>query len=251
MVIAIDGPAGSGKSTIAEMLARRLTLEDIGHFVYINSGSLYRALTLACVRRGVDIKDEEAVAGTARDINLEYQDGAVFLDGEDVSALLRGDEIDRAVPQVSANIPARHVINALIRKMAANRDVVVEGRDMTTVVFPDAQARFYLDASAEARARRRFEQGVSKLDVNEIQNSIEERDKIDRNKPEGSLKIADGVTYIDSSHLTITQVYEKLEKIIRLIRMNHGSDGSGNGSDGRGGFRKPRQKLPNTNSARV
>jgi cytidylate kinase len=216
MVIAIDGPAGSGKSTIAEMLAKQLTLDNGGRFVYINSGNLYRALTLACVQHEVDIQDEKAVASLARSADIEYQNGAVYLNGADVSAQLRGDNIDRAVSKVSANIPARHVINALIRKIAANNNAVVEGRDMTTVVFPDAEARFYLDASAESRARRRFEQGVSKLGIEEIQKSIEERDSMDKNKPEGSLKIADNVIYIDSSHLTIKQVYEKLEKIIRL-----------------------------------
>jgi cytidylate kinase len=216
MVVAIDGPAGSGKSTIAEMLARQLTLDGGRHFIYINSGNLYRALTLACIQRGIDIQDEEAVAGLARTINLEYNDGAVFLDGENVNSMLRSDKIDSAVSRVSANIPARHIINTMIQKITTDRDAIVEGRDMTTIVFPDAEARFYLDASAEARARRRYGQGTSKLSIEEILSAIEERDKTDKNKPEGSLKIADGVMYIDSSHLTIKQVYEKLEEIIRL-----------------------------------
>jgi cytidylate kinase len=107
-------------------------------------------------------------------------------------------------------VPVRHIVNGLVRSLSEGRDVVVEGRDMTTVVFPDTPYRFYLDASAEERAKRRFRQGVSNLSLSEIKEAIMKRDETDKNKAEGSLKIAPGVHYMDTSDLTIIEVYEKL-----------------------------------------
>jgi small subunit ribosomal protein S1 len=204
MVIAIDGPAGSGKSTVAKLLAERLGL------TYVNSGNLYRAITLGCISAGIDVGDAEAALNYARNAELDYGKDTVLLDGRDVTSFLHGDEVDDKVSPLSAIVPIRHIINDVIKKIARNRNVVVEGRDMTTVVFPDADYRFYLDASPEERAGRRFDQGVSSLSLDEIKKSIEERDERDKNKAEGSLKVGKGVTRIDSSHLTIEQSYEKI-----------------------------------------
>jgi small subunit ribosomal protein S1 len=215
LVIAIDGPAGSGKSTIAKLLAGRLELPG-GAFTYINSGNLYRAVTLGCLRAGIDPADPEKALEYARQAAIEYRGDDVYLDGEQVTPLLHTDEIDRFSAPLSAITPIRHVINGLIRRIARGINVVVEGRDMTTVVFPEAEYRFYLDASPAMRARRRRDQGVSRLGLEEIQKAIEERDAIDKNKEEGSLKIAPGVWYLDTSDLTISQVYEKLIEKIQI-----------------------------------
>jgi len=210
MVIAIDGPAGSGKSTIAKLLAEKLMGRDGKPYVYINSGRLYRAITFGCLKDGIDIKDSEKVIEYAKKVNILYEKDSVLLDGKDITNFLHTDEIDCNSSPLSAIVPVRHIVNDIVRDLAKGRNITVEGRDMTTVVFPDAEHRFYLDASADSRAKRRFDQGVSKLTLEEIKTAILQRDEIDKNKVEGSLKIAEGVKYIDTSDLTIIQVYEKL-----------------------------------------
>jgi len=214
MVIAIDGPAGSGKSTIAKLLAQKLKDREGKGFTYINSGNLYRAITLGCLRSYITPNDSTRALEYAKNANIAYDGDKIVLDGEDVTSLLHSDEIDKWSAPLSAIVPIRHVVNGIIRAMSKGFNSVAEGRDMTTVVFPDAEHRFYLDASAEARARRRFDQGVSKLNLEEIKEAIMQRDAIDRNKKEGSLAIAEGVEYIDTSGLTINQVYAILEERI-------------------------------------
>ncbi|GMO29962.1 MAG: hypothetical protein Pg6A_18620 [Termitinemataceae bacterium] len=208
MVIAIDGPAGSGKSTIARLISARL------NYTYINSGNLYRAITLGCLRANIKVDNSESAFDYAQSLDIDYNGDTVFLNGEDVTALLHSDSVDAAVAQLSAIVSIRRLVNDKVRQIAARRSAVVEGRDMTTVVFPDAEHRFFLSAAAASRARRRLEQGVSGLSYQEILKRIEERDEIDRNKAEGRLVIGNGVKVIDTSHLTVEQTYEKLIQCI-------------------------------------
>ena len=217
MVIAIDGPAGTGKSTIAQLLSQRKKGPDGGDFTYINSGNFYRAITLGCLRANIAPTDGEKVLEFAKNAHINCKKDRIFLDSEDVTGFLHNDEIDLHVSPLSAIVPVRHLVNEIIRKIAADGHVVAEGRDMTTVVFPDAEFRFYLDASADCRAQRRLDQGVSKLSFEEIKESIMKRDEMDKNKPEGSLKIAEGVHYLDTSGLTIMQVYDTLVEVVEKV----------------------------------
>jgi cytidylate kinase len=209
LVIAIDGPAGSGKSSVAKMLAQKLSAEGDA-CTFVNSGNLYRALTFAAQRAGVDVEMPELVLAYVAKLRLDYFGEIVYIDGKDVTAKLHSGEVDAVVAKLSENREIRLFVNDVVRKIAKGRNIVVEGRDMTTVVFPDAEHRFYLDASLDARAGRRFSEGQSGLSLEEVKNKIAERDEIDKKKAFGALIIADGVDYIDTSRLTLDEVYTEL-----------------------------------------
>ena len=209
MIIAIDGPAGTGKSTIAKMLADKLNI------TFLNSGGFYRTLTLAVLDAGIDYKDEKATLEFCRKQKIEYtKEGNFILNGTDVTAHLHDDRVTANASQVSAIVEIRHLVNDLMREITKSLSIVCEGRDMTTVGFPNAEVKVYLDASAEVRAKRRFDQGVSDMTLEEIKAAIEKRDEMDKNKKEGSLKIASDALYIDTSNLTIDAVCEIIEKQI-------------------------------------
>jgi cytidylate kinase len=210
MVIAIDGPAGSGKSTVAKLIAERLG------FTCLNSGSFYRGITLHVLRSGLDYRDQEAVLALAENLALEYRQSRLVINGEDVEDLLHSDPVDAQVSQVSAIVPLRHLVNRKIREIAKSVSMVCEGRDMTTVVFPDGDYKFYLDASIDIQALRRYKQGVSGLALEQIRESIRERDEKDKKKTEGALKIASNATYIDTSDLTIDEVCAIILKKVTL-----------------------------------
>lgn len=211
MIIAIDGPAGSGKSTIARNIAKYFSI------TFMNTGSFYRGVTLALLRSmgskpdgsgGVlpDLSNEQKIIDFARCVNLDYRNSHLYLDNEDVESYLRSDAVESIVAPLSAIVEVRHILNEKIRKIARATGVVCEGRDMTTVVFPDADFKFYLDASVSARALRRYNQGTSSKSLSDLEAAIAERDDVDRNKKEGSLKIAPDAFYIDTSDLTIEVV---------------------------------------------
>jgi small subunit ribosomal protein S1 len=202
MVIAIDGPAGTGKSTIAAIIADKLNV------TYLNSGSFYRALTLALLENKINLEDSTTVIAFCRKQNLEYKNAHLILNGIDVEKRLHEDTVSSNAAQISSLPDIRHFVNDRMREITKSLSIVCEGRDITTVVFPDAEYKFYLDASPDVRAERRFSQGVSTMTVSEIKDAIVRRDEIDRNKKEGALKIAPDAVYIDTSCLTIEQVCE-------------------------------------------
>ncbi len=212
MVVAIDGPAGVGKSTIAEMLAKKL------NFFHLNSGSFYRGITYKVLELNYDITDFVKIVELAEKIKIDIKDHELYVNDENIESKLHSDSVDKNVGLISSIPEIRNIVNQVIRKIGNTIDIVIEGRDITTVVFPDAKAKFYFDAKPEVRARRRFDQGVSDLSLNEIIKSIEERDQIDKNKMVGSLKISDSAEYIDTTYLTIEAVCDKVfTKINELI----------------------------------
>ena len=209
MVIAIDGPAGVGKSTIAAILAEKLNL------YYLNSGSFYRAITYAHQLRNEDILNQDAVLKTAKDIKMSVKNSKVCINGVDVEDKLHLANVDKFVSGVSVDPRVREIVNSTIKDIAKGLDIIVEGRDITTVVFPDADYKFYFDAKAEIRAKRRFNQHPEGQNYETILSQIKKRDKNDREKPVGSLKIANDAIIIDTSYLTIMQVCEKVIKAIK------------------------------------
>lgn len=202
MIVAIDGPAGTGKSTVAKIIAKKLNI------TFLNSGSFYRGITLGLLRDKIDLNNEEKILEYAENLDLDYVNEHLILNGEDVNHLLHQDIISEHSSPISAIVELRNIVNKKLRKITEKQSVVCEGRDITTVVFPNAEYKFYLDATSEVRAKRRFNQGVSDLSFEEIKAAIEKRDEIDKNKKVGALKIAEDATYIDTSLLTIDEVCE-------------------------------------------
>jgi cytidylate kinase len=209
MIIAIDGPAGVGKSTVSRRVAEELGIP------YINSGNFYRAITYAHLQAGIDPEDERLLISTAENIQLTLVNGRITLCGNDVEDHLHNDTVDSWVAPHSAIVRIRHIVNNTIRNAISNLDAVIEGRDIGTVVYPDADIKVYMDASVEVRALRRHNQGTSGQTLDALKASISARDQIDRTKQEGSLKIAEGALYLDTSLLTIEEV---CETVIRQIR---------------------------------
>jgi len=216
VVVAIDGPAGVGKSTVARQCARQ------AGFLYINSGSFYRAITLAVLQRDPSTQDPQTILGVARSCRLDVASSEMLLDGRNVEALLHGDAVDARVAAVSAIPEVRAVVNARIREIVDHLDVVVEGRDIGTVVFPSAEVKIFLDADIETRAARRHDQGVSRRSLAETRVAIGQRDTLDRNKPVGRLLAAADAIRIDTSLLTIQQVCERVNQAILVSRNNPG-----------------------------
>src|SRR3954447_3652514 len=202
-VIAIDGPAGSGKSTVAKALAERLGLE------YLDTGAMYRSVAFAALRRGIDPEDTEPVARVARDLDLRMgPDGAISVDGVDARIEIRGPEVTRAVSIVAANPLVRDEMRSRQREWAAKRDGgVMEGRDIGTVVFPDAELKVYLDASPEVRASRRSKE-VAELAYETVATDLAPRDALDQGRADSPLREADDAVVIDTSDLTVEAIVD-------------------------------------------
>jgi CMP/dCMP kinase len=216
MIVAIDGPSGAGKSTLAKRIAKEL------RFTYLDTGAIYRALALKILRRGVDLDDTAALNAIVNDsdIDLRGRNGQleVFLDGEDVSAAIRTPEVSQMASKASAIAMVRRRLLDLQRALGRRDNVVAEGRDIGTVVFPEAQVKIYLDASIEERARRRCDElraAGREVTLAETISEMEERDKRDSQRDIAPLRKADDAFALDSSGLTADGVAEKVLQIIK------------------------------------
>lgn len=207
MVIAIDGPGGVGKTTVSQRVAERL-----GH-AHLDTGSWYRAATLAVLTTGVDAEDEEAVVGIVDVARFDYHDGRVLLDGVDVSEQVRSQEVTDAVSEISAIALVRATLVARQREWVEERHgaAVVEGRDIGTVVFPAAQVKVFLTARPEVRAQRR---AGDKMDndkgVEEVADDLARRDRIDSTREASPLRPAPDATEVDTSDLAIEEVVDRV-----------------------------------------
>ena len=215
LIVAIDGPAGSGKSTIAKLLAKKYDL------TYIDTGAMYRMITLYLLENNIDISDLKEVERVLNTVNLDMQGDKFYLDNVDVSTKIREKRINDNVSKVASIKIVRSNLVDLQRKISNNKDVILDGRDVGTVIFPNAQVKIFLIASPEERARRRYNEFLEKkteITYDEVLKSIKERDHIDSTRDESPFVKADDAIELDSTNLTIDDVVNFISKEIEKVK---------------------------------
>lgn len=215
-VIAIDGPAGAGKSTIAKKLS------DIIGYTYIDSGAMYRAVTLKVLRENVPLNNTEMMIAVAEKTVIDFKDNSIFLDGKAVNNEIREESINKSVSIIAAISEIRKLMVNLQREISKNKNVVMDGRDVGTVIFPEADIKFYITATVDERADRRYKEFIQKgcaVDIQDIKSQIEKRDHIDSTRADSPLRAASDAIMIDTTGKSIEEV---LEEVISHIKAKGG-----------------------------
>lgn len=214
-IVAMDGPAGTGKGTITSLISKEMGL------VNIDTGATYRCIALYAIKNNIKLEEKEKIIESLPNIHIDMKNEQgvqkVYLNNEDVTSEIRSKEVTKIVSQVSSIVEVRLAMVEVQRNLAKGKDVIMEGRDITTYVFPNADVKIYLDADEEERAKRRYkeiqEKGIE-MTYEEVLKNIQIRDKNDKEKEIGALKIAEDAIYIDTTNLTIEEVKEKVKEII-------------------------------------
>lgn len=214
-IVAMDGPAGTGKGTITSLISKEMGL------VNIDTGATYRCVALYAIKNNIKLEEKEKIIESLPNIHIDMKNEQgvqkVYLNNEDVTNEIRSKEVTKIVSQVSSIVEVRLAMVEVQRNLAKGKDVIMEGRDITTYVFPNADVKIYLDADEEERAKRRYkemqEKGIE-MTYEEVLKNIQIRDKNDKEKEIGALKIAEDAIYIDTTNLSIEEVKEKVKEII-------------------------------------
>jgi cytidylate kinase len=223
MIITIDGPAGAGKSSAAKALAARLGFE------YLDTGAMYRAVTLAALRAGIDLRNQDALTGLLAGLHLEMPPGVVVLNGEDITQLIRTVQVTAASGAIADSPIVRRHLVSLQRQIAAGRDMVCEGRDQGTIVFPDAAHKFFLVADPPERARRRQREMAARgenLTWEDLLAAQEARDRRDQARDIAPMVPAPDAIYLDSTHATLEEVVARMEQEVRRCRTGSPTSGT-------------------------
>jgi cytidylate kinase len=214
MIIALDGPAGSGKSTIAKLIANKLSIE------YLDTGAMYRAITYKILRENINYNDSEILIAFLCNTDIDFIDNQIYLDGENISEQIRTPEVTENVSTIASISQVREVLVDFQRRIAENRNIVMDGRDIGTKVIPNTKYKFFITASLEERARRRFVEMKTKgfdVELEEIKEAIDLRDKADSQREDSPLVMASDAKLIDTTGKTINQVVDAvIEEINNL-----------------------------------